>query len=192
MKKLLVPAFLMAALALPLAHAQAPGHAPGMGPGFDRPPVEQFRADCPHPMMEHHHRAHGPKHGWDRGMMVHTFGMDEARAKLFIDRVAEYLRLQPAQTKAWEGMQKSYLLMVKDHGTWRADRPKGAKPMSVQQRLEVRADRMEKHAHHLKAYAKNRAALEKVLTPEQMREFDWAMSTGQANLLPPPPPPVKK
>ena len=191
MKKFLVPGFLIAALALPLAHAYGPGNGPGQGsskgPGFDRPPMEQVRPDYPRPMMGHHH-THGPKHGWDRGTMVRTFGMDEARAKLFMDRLADYLHLQPSQHKAWEGMQKMYLLMVKDHGRWRADRPKEAKPMPPQQRLEARADRMEKHARHLKEFAKNRAALEKVLTPQQMRDFDWAMSTGKANLLPPPMP----
>ena len=188
MKKFLVPGFLIAALALPLAHAYGPGNGPGQGPGkgsgFDRPPMEQVRPDSPRPMMGHHH-THGPKHGWDRGTMVRTFGMDEARAKLFMDRLADYLHLQPSQHKAWEGMQKTYLLMVKDHGRWRADRPKEVKPMPPQQRLEARADRMEKHARHLKEFAKNRAALEKVLTPQQMRDFDWAMSTGKANLLPP-------
>ena len=188
MKKFLVPGFLIAALALPLAHAYGPGNGPGQGPGkgpgFDRPPMEQVRPDYPRPMMGHHH-THGPKHGWDRGTMVRTFGMDEARAKLFMDRLADYLHLQPSQHKAWEGMQKTYLLMVKDHGRWRADRPKEVKPMPPQQRLEARADRMEKHARHLKEFAKNRAALEKVLTPQQMRDFDWAMSTGKANLLPP-------
>ena len=191
MKKFLVPGFLIAALALPLAHAYGPGNGPGQGPGkgpgFDRPPMEQVRPDYPRPMMGYHH-THGPKHGWDRGTMVRTFGMDEARAKLFMDRLADYLYLQPSQHKAWEGMQKMYLLMVKDHGRWRADRPKEAKPMPPQQRLEARADRMEKHARHLKEFAKNRAALEKVLTPQQMRDFDWAMSTGKANLLPPPMP----
>ena len=191
MTKFLVPGFLIAALALPLAHAYGPGNGPGQGsskgPGFDRPPMEQVRPDYPRPMMGHHH-THGPKHGWDRGTMVRTFGMDEARAKLFMDRLADYLHLQPSQHKAWEGMQKMYLLMVKDHGRWRADRPKESKPMPPQQRLEARADRMEKHARHLKEFAKNRAALEKVLTPQQMRDFDWAMSTGKANLLPPPMP----
>lgn len=194
MKKMLVPTILMAALALPLAHAlpgpgNGPGHGQGMGPGahqpFDRPPIEQVRPDMPHPKWNHHH-FHAPKMGKHHAPLVRTFGMDEVRAKLFMDRIGDSLRLTPPQEKAWEGMQKSYLSMVKSHLAWRGERVKDAKPLPHQKRLEMRAERMEKQARLLKDFAKSRAAMEKVMTPQQMRDFDRLMSTGKLNLVPPP------
>lgn len=191
MKKILVPGILMAALALPLAHAlPAAGNGPGqgMGPGahqqFDRPPIEQVRPDCPRPKWGHH-IGHGPKMAKHHAPLVRTFGMDEVRAKQFFDRMAHHLRVEASQKKAWEGMQKSYVDMVKSHKAWRGERVKEAKPISHQKRLEMRADRLEKQAHFLKEFAKHRAGLEKVFKPEQMRDFDRLMATGTVDLVPP-------
>lgn len=185
MKKFLIPAALISLLVVPMAQAH-PYPTPMHGSdGFHATHGHYIKHHSDDgPMMRGAHRGPGDQVRFDHVGKIRTFGMDEAEVKVFLDRVTDFLRIQPNQKAAWQAMQKHYMNLAKMHHQWRAGSPKEAKPMTPQQRLEWRAKHMERQAAFMKDFAKDRAALEKVFTPEQMRNFDELFATGRADLRP--------
>lgn len=178
MKKFLIPSVIALSMVVPLAHA-APN--PAQGPQGS---MARHYGDCPHAQMHQHHNK-APHRHFSGSPMIRTFGLNEVQAQVFMSRLEQVLQIQPQQKAAWDAMKVRYIGVVKAHQERRADRVKDDKPMTMQQRLEWRADHLQKQSVFLKNYAKDRAALEKVLTPEQMRDFDHAMVSGEVDLLPP-------
>ena len=192
-KPLIIAAILSAGL-IPLSSFAWHG-----GPHWDDQPGPGWhhRYDGPHcgywqdgPRVGPRHKAMPPRAFMHRE--VHTFGMDREQAGVFMDEVQAIFGVTAQQKNAWQQMKQAYT----DMAQVRCDHRAAFKPgMTHQQRLEARSAFMKEHARTFDAYVQARAQLQKVMTEEQMAQFDHIVRTGSlikppaAPQVPPPKPP---
>lgn len=140
----------------------------------------------PHPAQVRHFYGHHLN-------FVNTFGMDKAQAEGFMTRLESYLDIEPKQQKAWAKMKTAYVDMadsfdrhLKPALAREARGPKGkVEVVPRQQRLQERAEFLTAKASKFNTFVQARGELEKVFSPEQMKDFDSATTFGHINLTPP-------